>query len=140
MITFAQRLLALRGATKQKIFAQELRINPNTLRAYEEGRSLPNQKVLERICVKYSVSPVWLLLGEGSVRPLELDRQKEAGADEGSASSAMCQRCLELYEKLVQAQGRENMLLKENADLKVEMARLSLSSTAGDVSAQANTA
>lgn len=50
---------------KQKDFAQILGINPNTLRAYEDGRSIPNQDVLERICVKFSVSPAWLLLGRG---------------------------------------------------------------------------
>ena len=129
MTTFAQRLLTLRGATKQGVFAQELRLNPNTLRAYEEGRSFPNQKILERICVKYSVSPVWLLLGEGSMRPLEPDNQKKAVPDESQTTPAACQRCMGLYEKLVQAQERENVLLKENAALKAEMSRFSLSST-----------
>lgn len=68
MTTFAQRLLILRGSTKQGEFAQQLEVNPNTLRAYEEGRSLPNQDVLSRICVKFSVSPSWLLLGHGPMR------------------------------------------------------------------------
>jgi len=135
MKSFAQRLLTLRGDIKQNAFAQELGLNPNTLRAYEEGRSFPNQKILERICVKYSLSPAWLLLGEGSMRPLESDNQKETVPDAGP-----CLRCLALYERLVQAQERESVLLKENAALKVEMTHLSLSSTAGSVTAQANTA
>ena len=61
-------MLMLRGSTKQGTFAQELEVNPNTLRAYEEGRSLPNQDVLSRICVKLSVSPAWLLLGQGPMK------------------------------------------------------------------------
>ena len=68
MTTFAQCLPILRGSTQQGEFAQQLEVNPNSLRAYEEGRSLPNQDVLSRICVKFSVSPSWLLLGHGPMR------------------------------------------------------------------------
>lgn len=67
MSTIAERLLMVRGSAKQGEFAKALSINPNTLRNYENGRVLPNQDILERICVQFSVSPVWLLLGTGSM-------------------------------------------------------------------------
>lgn len=65
MNTISERLLLLRGKTKQGDFAKALQINPNTLRNYENGRVLPNQEILERICVEFSVSAEWLLTGRG---------------------------------------------------------------------------
>ncbi len=65
MKTIASRLLMLRGETKQGQFATMLGLNPNTLRAYETGRAIPNQEILARVCVKFSVNPAWLLLGTG---------------------------------------------------------------------------
>lgn len=53
---------------KQRDFAQELGINPNTLRSYENGRALPNQELLEAVCVKFLVNADWLLTGAGSMR------------------------------------------------------------------------
>lgn len=65
MKTIGERLLFVRGEMKQGAFAKALNINPNTLRNYESGRVSPNQDILERICVQFSVSPEWLLLGTG---------------------------------------------------------------------------
>lgn len=65
MPTIAERLLLVRGKTKQGEFAKLLNINPNTLRNYENGRVTPNQEILERVCVQFSVLPEWLLLGTG---------------------------------------------------------------------------
>lgn len=67
MTTIADRFLQVRGKIKQGEFAKALGINPNTLRNYENGRVLPNQEILERICTQFSVSPRWLLLGEGAM-------------------------------------------------------------------------
>lgn len=66
--TISERLLALRGKTKQGDFAKLLGINPNTLRNYENGRVYPNQEILERICVTFSVLPEWLLMGTGPMK------------------------------------------------------------------------
>lgn len=63
----AKRIRAVRGTMKQWDFAEKIGINPNTLRNYENGRVLPNQEVLANICLAFSVSPEWLLLGAGSM-------------------------------------------------------------------------
>ena len=80
MSTIAERMLLLRGKTKQGVFAKLLEINPNTLRSYENGRTSPNQEFLERVCVQFSVSPAWLLLGKG---PMKMDNTDATGAVQG---------------------------------------------------------
>ncbi len=65
--SIADRILNVRGARKQGDFARELDVNPNTLRAYEKGRATPGQDFLERLAVKFSVNPEWLLLGRGDM-------------------------------------------------------------------------
>lgn len=67
MSTIADRIIAVRGKMRQADFAEKIGINTNTLRNYENGRALPNQKVLESICVHFSVNSSWLLLGAGSI-------------------------------------------------------------------------
>lgn len=65
--SIADRILSVRGPRKQSDFARELDVNPNTLRAYEKGRATPGQDFLERLAVKFSVNPEWLLLGRGEM-------------------------------------------------------------------------
>ena len=65
--SIADRILSIRGTRKQGEFARELDVNPNTLRAYEKGRATPGQDFLERLAVKFSVNPEWLLLGQGDM-------------------------------------------------------------------------
>lgn len=69
MSSIAERILTVRGDMPQASFAKALEINPNTLRSYERGLAIPNQEVLARLCVKFSVNPAWLLLGDES--PME---------------------------------------------------------------------
>ena len=155
MTTIGERLLAVRGKTKQGEFARALEINPNTLRNYENGRVLPNQEVLERVCVQFSVSPEWLLLGTGSMQQGPERHLSPPVVGRQQSSPPTCPRCTELYERLVQAQGREvalwrekqereTMLLKENAELRAEIAaletRLSLSAAAVDERQRSKTA
>lgn len=118
MKTIGERLLFVRGEMKQGEFAKRLNINPNTLRNYESGRVLPNQDILERVCVQFSVNPTWLLLGIGA-------EKNEEAALAPKANTAACSRCVELYEKLtlaqgkvIQAQEQKEALLKENGELK----------------------
>lgn len=69
--TIAERFLMARGKMKQADFAKALGITPNSLRNYESGRVSPNHKVLERLCVQFSLSPAWLLLGQGPMRIID---------------------------------------------------------------------
>ncbi|MBQ7607987.1 MAG: helix-turn-helix domain-containing protein [Desulfovibrionaceae bacterium] len=80
MTTISKRIVLVRDSLTQKDFAEKLGINPNTLRSYECGRSLPNQEVLERVCVQFSVSPSWLLLGKGEMK----SKENEAASATGS--------------------------------------------------------
>lgn len=59
------RIIHVRGKMSQLEFARRMEINPNTLRNYENGRALPNQLFLSKICIEFGVNPRWILLGEG---------------------------------------------------------------------------
>ncbi|MBQ7607508.1 MAG: helix-turn-helix domain-containing protein [Desulfovibrionaceae bacterium] len=78
MTTISERITQVRGNLTQRDFAQKLGINANTLRSYENGRSLPNQEFLKQVCVQFSVSPSWLLLGRGAM-------EEGKGNDSGSS-------------------------------------------------------
>ena len=118
--TIAERILQVRGRTKQAAFAALLGVNPNTLRGYENGHVEPNFRFLTRICAEFSVNPTWLLMGVGT--------EKSDGGQtclKPQAGFNACPHCLDSYKKLVQAkeqqiaaQEREIALLKENNGLK----------------------
>lgn len=66
MNELAQRLKFLRANFSQNEFAKKLDINPNTLRAYEQGRAQPNFNFLKKICDTLAVSPQWLMYGDNN--------------------------------------------------------------------------
>ena len=129
------RLLQVRGKTKKGDFAKLLVINPNTLRTYENGRSLPNQDFLARVCVQFSVSPSWLLLGEGPMRVGEKMPGTKVIAPQ-EKTSAKTERSNEVLLAEVQRErqdlSKENqllhkekeVLLREIGDLRAQVARL----------------
>ena len=123
MSTIAERFLILRGKAKQGVFAATLGINPNTLRSYENGRSIPNQELLEKICVQFSVSPSWLLLGIGPIRlddpveqPMPATRIAAPAAPDPSPLAA-CPRCAKLEAKLEKVEAQRDELAQENRQL-----------------------
>ena len=145
MNTIAERLLRVRGKTKQGDFAKALGINPNTLRTYENGRSLPNQEILEKICVQFSVSPAWLLLGVGPMRGTlkdstnALQEKSEYGSQIEGGNETRLVRELELereerrelaaetrrlYREKEQLLREKEELLRENGTLREKLARL----------------
>ena len=144
MDTIAERLLRVRGKTKQGEFAKSLGINPNTLRTYENGRSLPNQEVLERICVQFSVSPAWLLLGVGPMRanleePLPSPENAAIGIQGADGAVTKLERELELergerrdlaaeirrlYREKEQLLREKEQLVREIGTLREKLARL----------------
>lgn len=65
-----ERLVSLMGSTASKALADRFGVSPNTLRKYLEGGGSPNADFVVAVCRHYSVSPAWLLLGEG---PREYD-------------------------------------------------------------------
>jgi len=121
----AERFLVIRGKAKQGDFAKALGINPNTLRNYENGRVSPNHKILERICVEFSVSPTWLLLGIGPMY------SNAGGIEASSAARVACSRCDKLETKLEKVEEQRDglitdnrQLLRENGELRAQIARL----------------
>lgn len=143
MSSIAERLLLLRGAIKQGEFSRIVGVNPNTLRSYENGRSIPNHEFLEQICVQFSVSADWLLLGHG---PMRLDNQADQtdcaapmspepltpDGDNAYTFYRMLERRLdaleaerrELSDEMRQLYRSYATLLQENGELKATLARL----------------
>lgn len=146
MTTIAERFLLVRGKAKQGDFAKAIGINPNTLRNYENGRVLPNQEILERICTQFSVSPAWLLLGVGPMRETRKDaatpppqEKSEYGLQIEGGNEARLLRELELereerrdlaaetrrlYREKEQLLREKEELLRENGFLREKLARL----------------
>ena len=130
MTTIAERFLLLRGKAKQGDFAKELGINPNTLRSYENGRSIPNQELLQQICVQFSVSPAWLLLGNGPMRTAKASSEetKEQPSIPSSISEVTphtdCLRCTKLETKLEKVEIQRDDAIEENRQLHRDKAEL----------------
>jgi putative phage repressor len=134
MSTIAERLLLLRGKTKQGEFANSLGINPNTLRSYENGRTSPNHEFLEQICVQFSVSPEWLLLGHGPIRPEDSETPQNELPQPMPHDEALrrLEARLDASENERRELGIENRqlhrdkaeLLRENGELREKLARL----------------
>jgi transcriptional regulator with XRE-family HTH domain len=110
MTNFTQRLLAVRGDMAQKDFAKKLGINPNTLRAYENGRSLPNQDKLAEICVKFSVSPTWLLLGTGTMHAGETENIS-INPERLKLAIVAVERCLSETNRQMNAENKAELIL-----------------------------
>lgn len=128
MSTIAERLLLVRGKIKQGEFATLLGVNPNTLRSYENGRSCPNQEFLERICVQFSVSAEWLLLGHGPMRrkeerPASTPEPEQAQPSE-IASTTTCARCERLEEELTEERRERRELSAELREVNAELRKL----------------
>lgn len=128
MSTIAERFLLLRGKTKQGEFATLLNINPNTLRNYENGRVLPNQAILERICVQLSVSAEWLLLGRGPMRlgeeqSVNIPQHQETQPSE-TTSQTSCSQCVELKAELEEERRERRELSAELREVNAELRRL----------------
>lgn len=77
MPTISERLQILRGDKSRRSFADFLGIPPSTLKNYEQGDTSPPLETLELVCEKMFISRRWLLLGEGTMRPLEIEENKK---------------------------------------------------------------
>ena len=67
--TLAQRLRLLRGEMPQAEFAVKVGIHKSSWGRYERGIGEPTGSDLARLCSICAVSPLWLLCGEGDMRP-----------------------------------------------------------------------
>jgi len=165
MNTLGERIRFLRGKDTQEAFAVKLGVSKGALGGYERNENSPGADVILKICSATDISVEWLMTGNGPMRSEDEGIQTQTISVTGvipkkaekylmetlypqlvaeGKAPPICQNCVELYQKLVQVQERENTLLKETAALKAEntelKARLSLSATVPGVSPQQNTA
>jgi transcriptional regulator with XRE-family HTH domain len=129
-MNFKHRIRKLRGEMSQSEFSQLVGINPNTLRNYEQGQSLPNISTAAELCKKTGVLVEWLILGEGPMRrgeealstparsTISMDNQT---LEKELASERDLNRELLMENRELNAENRQ--LIKENANLRVELER-----------------
>ena len=130
MDSLGKRIKSIRDKLSQSEFADAIGVSQRTVGHYEKDERAPDAGVIKAICAKFAVNPGWLLFGEN---PEEKQLPPMLQSEDKEAASAACQRCYDLYDKLVQSQEREIALILENAALKaVEKTlrdQLSLSAT-----------
>lgn len=81
-MTIGERLKFVRendGLTRE-VMAERLGIHKNTLGSYENGKSFPDSEVLNKLLQIFpTISPAWLLTGEGPEKKAETDHSSAAG-------------------------------------------------------------
>jgi transcriptional regulator with XRE-family HTH domain len=67
IVNFGIRIRQIRLAKKIKIVCvcDSLQINPAVMSRIEHGKLIPGTKILSKICLFFSVSPDWILFGNG---------------------------------------------------------------------------
>lgn len=70
-MTLGERIKKVRGDLTQPEFAKSISVHDITIGRWERGETKPDSEALEKICNLYNINPVWLLLGEGSMRRVE---------------------------------------------------------------------
>jgi len=103
--SYSEAIDRIMSATKSKTetdLARALEVKPQSVSQAKKKGSIPAQWFV-CIALKYDVSLDWLVSGREAVH---------------GATLTACPRCVELYEKLVLVQERENVILKENGELK----------------------
>lgn len=67
MDSLGKRLRAARGKLSQSDLAAQVGVAHNTLSRWERDQQIPDANSLAAICSKLSISPAWMLLGEGDM-------------------------------------------------------------------------
>ena len=128
-----ERLRLVRGSTTQAEFASLNGLPLSTYSRYERGTTTPDLDFLQSLCVKFDVSPAWLLLGVGAMHATSSPETPSLPHDHNPepAPQATCAHCAELEEELkserkerreLAAENRQ--LWRENGELREKVARL----------------
>lgn len=75
--TLGSRLKALRGEKSREEFASYFGIHAQTLRKYEIDQRTPGADFLKDVCERLTISPAWLLMGEGEMKPQCPDQSQD---------------------------------------------------------------
>ena len=147
-MSVGERMREVRDKTSRKEFAAGIGIHPQTLYQYEKGKREIPLSTIKKICVFHKISVEWLMYGTGSkhgtgdVKIIEHYVQSPSAAELGATHAKThtdlagegrpeWEKLIELYDKLVESQGREIETLKEQIHgLKAENAELKLSLSA----------
>ena len=62
-----RKIRKLAGLSQEE-FGEVLGVSRQTINAYERDRQKPTVTMIETMCNKYNVSPVWLLTGTGKMQ------------------------------------------------------------------------
>ena len=148
VMTLGERLKLLRGRKSQEKFAALLGISQSALGTYESDSRSPDTRVIEAICQRCQVTADWLIFGmqDGSQpRPehatvagfLESESYNQLKS-QGQASEPACnvagydpttypgllQEYHELNRAFRELSGKNQALLEENGNLRLELERL----------------
>ena len=127
-MSIAERIRLTRAKLSRAEFARRLGINVATVRNYEDGLSLPNSDTISKLCDIFSLSPAWLVLGQGEMHYADDDEcppfiQEQTDYHLGEVDALREEnRELRLENRELRQENRQ--LLKENGDLRVALARL----------------
>ena len=66
----------------QTEFGDALGVSRDVINSYERGRVTPTQTLLDLLCMRYGVDPIWMETGEGEMfhKPSEAERFAELAA------------------------------------------------------------
>lgn len=78
MGNLGNRLKEIRGHKSRDEFAAQFAVHRNTLAAWEKELTSPDAKFLTSLCLKYNISPLWLLLGQGTKSGEEQNKDAES--------------------------------------------------------------
>jgi hypothetical protein len=133
-----ERLKKALNVESDTALAQLLEISQGSVSGAKKRGQIPYAWFFQ-VAEKTDSSLDWLFRGVGPAENLD---GKPVQRQTVNAAPSTCPRCLDLYERLVQAQERENALLKENSVLKVEnqVLQARLSPSASDKEFLGNTA
>lgn len=91
--TLPQRLRLLRGEMPQAEFAAKVGIHKSSWGRYERGVGEPTATDLAGLCAVCGVSPLWLLCGQGDMRPEDTAVETPLPSGPDSAAPAAEREC-----------------------------------------------
>lgn len=126
-MTLGDRIREVRGSQSQADFGATIGISQPAVRNYEQGYRQPTSNILNNICNKFGINPTWLLSGEGPKlrkgneedEPLVKTDRDSLGEGKGKTEN----RIEQLQQELMECFREQNRMLRENADLRVQVER-----------------
>ena len=137
------RLKIVRGTLSQTEFAKRIGSSQSTVSGCEKGKQRPDSELIKKICNEFSVNPIWLLFGTGSVhmkevtvqtgdtspvlpasspaQPIENITSKKTKTGDMSPVWEVQRELTDALKKRAEAQERIVELTQENAELRLQL-------------------